>query len=715
MPKTKKLAKMAAGAVLLTAMNGVTAANEIVADDSTIANFQLNGIQVVAKIGNETLVSPLGSLADQHQNMPLLGSKDALEVPFTAMTISREAADYFNRPDKGFVDMVTLSPAVRDDSKSTFNNFIDVRGVMLNGGSMYINGIPNMMGRTDQMFTADNFVNKVTVIAGPNIGIGGTPLAQYPGGGAIYFESKKAMATPNFDVTLSYKGNKSFEEALDYGKRFGKNNRYGVRVNISNIGGENNIKPENIRSRDFYIDLDQRTEHSWSNFMIGHTYAHTNGAAKHFRFANNLSAIPKAPKGNRSFVPEWTYAKAENMLITFNHEQKFSDAATAFVNLGRNVNHPYESVYTWGGRNLDADGNFTLEFNNRLAKTENSYAGVGVKGKFELGSTKHEYVINADRNWQKSYSTKDSWSLKNLVGNIYKENHWDKPAYTMGSLKLNSQMYTNAYHVMDSITMLDDKLNILLGYHNHETTVKNSSGEQKYSAGSPTIGINYKLTPKTSVYVSHSEDFAYGKTVGAGYANEGQALDPYKTKQNEIGFKYSNKELLHTLSYYTIKQANYGEYTDSKGDLYLKQIDDKENKGFEYSIAGKLTDKWEAIGGITRVDAKDVKTHQRISQVARWSGSLGLVYKPVENLALTARLQYLGDAPVQLNKTVTMPSHTLLHLGASYKTQMGKTPVTLRAQVYNVFDKKYWSPTEGRTQANVGDPRTFVMSATFHF
>ena len=727
--KLRKKALLAAGICMLNLLHGTayTANSETTVaqgndmksvNGESLLNFQLNGITVYANQGTETMVSPLGSLADAHQNVPLLGTKDSLSLPFSAMTVSREAADYFTSPDKGFVDMVTLSPSVRDDSRSTFNNFIDIRGIMLNGGSMYINGIPNMMSRTDQMFTTDNFVNKVTVIAGPNIGIGGTPLAQYPGGGAIYFESKKAMAKPNLDVSLSYRGNKSFAESIDWGKRFGKNNRYGVRVNISNISGETPIKSEKISSKDFFVNLDQRTNRSWTNFLIGQTYGYSRGAAKHFRFANNLEAIPQAPKGNRAYVPDWTYAKTKNFLVTLNHEQKLSDNTTAFLNFGHNTNDPYESVYTWGGRNLDADGNFTLEFNNRLSKTKNTYAAIGLKGEFDLGKTHHEYVINADRNWQKSYSGYNGWSLKGLTGNIYNgSNHWDVPDYFIGPRKWSSSMYTNGYHIMDSISMFDDKLTVMLGYHHHKTTINSStSGKQNYSAGSPTFGINYKLTPNLSVYASHSEDFAYGRTVGAGYANEGEALDPYKTKQNEFGFKYRNKDLLHTLAYYTIKQANYGESIDSKtGDIYLKQIDDKKNKGIEYSVAGKLSNKWELIGGVTYVSAKDVKTHERISQVAKWSGSLGMVYKPTEDLALSARIQYLGDSPVHLNKTVTMPSHTLLHLGASYNTKLGKVPVTIKAQLFNVFNKRYWTPTEGRTQANVGEPRTFLLTSTFHF
>ena len=269
--------------------------------------------------------------------------------------------------------------------------------------------------------------------------------------------------------------------------------------------------------------------------------------------------------------------------------------------------------------------------------------------------------------------------------------------------------------MLDAINLLNDRLILYLGYHHHYVTTENEKdGVKKFSAGSPTYAISYKLRPNLSIYASHSEDFASGKVVGKGYENEGQALDPYKTKQNEIGLKFKVGNLLHTFSYYTIKQANYADWEDSAGNLYLKQIDDKKNKGFEYMISGKLARKWDIIGGIARVDARNVLTNQRISQVARWSGSLGLVYKPGDDVAFTARLQYLGNSPVMLNKEVTMPSHTLLHLGALYSPKINNTPVTFYAQLFNVFNKRYWTPTEGRTQANVGEPRTFVLTATVH-
>ena len=54
---------------------------------------------------------------------------------------------------------------------------------------------------------------------------------------------------------------------------------------------------------------------------------------------------------------------------------------------------------------------------------------------------------------------------------------------------------------------------------------------------------------------------------------------------------------------------------DAAGNLYLRQIDDKKNKGVEYSIAGKVTDKWDVIGAF-RALMRDVKTENE--RISRW-------------------------------------------------------------------------------------------------
>lgn len=121
---------------------------------------------------------------------------------------------------------------------------------------MYLNGIQGML---DQQHAADIYIDKATVIAGPNLGIVGTPNRENLGG-TILFTSKKAQAEPNLDLTLAYQGGKSFKEAVDFGTRLGHNQRWGVRVMADNIQGETAIDGDKLTQRDFFVNIDQKTK-----------------------------------------------------------------------------------------------------------------------------------------------------------------------------------------------------------------------------------------------------------------------------------------------------------------------------------------------------------------------------------------------------------------------------------------------------------------------
>lgn len=201
------------------------------------------------------------------------------------------------------------------------------------------------------------------------------------------------------------------------------------------------------------------------------------------------------------------------------------------------------------------------------------------------------------------------------------------------------------------------------------------------------------------------------------YENQGKYLDPYKYKQDEFGFKYKAHDVLHTLSFFKITKPNYGDVWNS-GKLYYAEIGKQENKGVEYTFTGAVNDELDVIGGFTYLDTKqatqDVSSNgKQVNGVPEWSGTVGLVYKPTEQLNYIVRFRYMGHSYIK-NEGLKVPSFTLFDVGASYKTSLNETPVTFRAMLYNVFDKKYWNPMNSNSLA-IGMPRTFTLSAEFHF
>ena len=77
-------------------------------------------------------------------------------------------------------------------------------------------------------------------------------------------------------------------------------------------------------------------------------------------------------------------------------------------------------------------------------------------------------------------------------------------------------------------------------------------------------------------------------------------------------------------------------------------------------------------------------------------------------LTVTGRLTHTGAAYINPANTVRVPSYMTFDLGLRYKFQSGKTPMTLRLSVNNLFDRKYW---QARAYGvTVGNPRTFLLS-----
>ena len=96
----------------------------------------------------------------------------------------------------------------------------------------------------------------------------------------------------------------------------------------------------------------------------------------------------------------------------------------------------------------------------------------------------------------------------------------------------------------------------------------------------------------------------------------------------------------------------------------------------------------------------------------------GLAYHPNEDMSIMGRLNYTGHGVItgDNRKELRVPSYTTFDLLFSYKSHMGRIPVTWNASCYNVFNKDHWvlQPGQG-SKLMLNMPRTYVISASFDF
>lgn len=169
--------------------------------------YNLSEVVVEAERGNLA-----GGMMQTRQKVGMfLGEKDTLDVPLHEVTFTKEALDIYSQPGRGMLDTLALDPAVRA-SHGSMDTSVSIRGLSSHGMKWTLNGVPGM---SHQMQMPYNFVDTVSVIAGPSIGITGMSTSMSTqSGGVVNMVSKKAQAEPNADLKLGWSTNNYLTQVL---------------------------------------------------------------------------------------------------------------------------------------------------------------------------------------------------------------------------------------------------------------------------------------------------------------------------------------------------------------------------------------------------------------------------------------------------------------------------------------------------------------------
>lgn len=677
-----------------------------------------------------------GGYISQGARLGFLGETNILKTPFTQFSFTEKAIQDYGDPSQPINSVAANMPSVKTSGCTMYNDF-SIRGQNLNGYQMYLNGIPDMFKQAN---TPINFAERIEVTSGPNKGITGT-AANESAGGVVNIVSKRANGD-YAKVTTLFSGHSSFGQLIDVSRRFGKNNEWGLRINAQNLNGETAIEDERLTNRDITLNIDHKTRNSYTNLFMGYFYSKQKNGQRWFGFSGSdfqtASAVLRAPDTAKNLSFHGQEFEYDDWAITLNHEQKFAKNWKMFLNAGYNRYDLFNNVNSKSSKYfvINKNGDFrALNWVQNFPITS-YYGQIGVQGVEHTGPVKHTLVAAIDKSWYNTYRNLNTTDQANQQfftpnGNLYTGvpfgpyTNYNADKVCWGTLGSTSRKWS--WSLNDNIEY--KKLNILLGYfYNHSrTNTYNKTGGITQSvhsqAGSPTYGIVYSPTDKLSFYASHSESFNMETVVSNKYKNVGEILPAAKTKQNEIGVKYLNRDLLTSLSLFDIKKAGNIDVTEG-GDLYQRQDGEDEYEGIEVAFNGKLAPKWNLMGGLMYLDAKHHKTtktileNQRISGASRWNGVLALEYEADDRYSFFGRILYNGSAMIWNSETTNqldVPPYTTLDLGVKYKTTWNKIPVQFNLTCYNVLGKDYWIPKSGVDTVILGNPRTLALSAQFTF
>lgn len=662
-----------------------------------------------------------GKLAKEAK-LGALGNKSVIDTPFsvttyTAKTISDTQAATVS-------EVLKNDPSIRETTNSGhLNENIQIRGFSVGFEDYNMNGLYGM-APTGRIPT--DIIDSVTVLKGPNALVAGMAPAGSVGG-VVMAQTKRA----NQDLTrvsAGYEDDGYYKSGFDVARRLGNNKEFGVRVGGSYGQGEHIIDGMDDTNSTGVVALDYTTDKLKLNFDAYAVRDKRDNGSPVMVSMGTIKQVIAAPSGDSNFFPN-IHGEQSSQYLGASGEYKFSPDLKVFGGAG--YTEKEYSGHIFGTRMIvqNATTGAASSQYYRVGYQEHAVAAnLGLEGKFDTGAIQHTLGLRAD------YLTRNYWQHSAATSNAFDTNLYDP------IVDASEQMPTSyptivpyadnryvSYTLTDQMSMLDDKLQVILGARYQDIDTKNLYKKTKYSSDkiSPSLGLVVKpFGEDLSFYASYVEGLSEGVTVSdityPTATNKGETLAPYQTKQYELGTKYQVGSWLNTLALYQIEKPEVYQDTVTKA---VKDDAETRSRGIEFSTAGQLTEDLSLMANLAYIDAEYVKSGTA-SQVGNtvigtpdFTAGLGLDYKipVVEGMSVNARASYVSEQYLNTDNSLELPDYTILDLGAKYATKIGGVNTTFRANVNNLTDEKYWSGVFGSNYAILGAGRTYKFGVTFDF
>ncbi|AHG83799.1 CirA protein [Bibersteinia trehalosi USDA-ARS-USMARC-189] len=182
----------------------------------------LDEVNVVAELEKFKATDNLKAIVD----LSLLGKQLAFTSPITVVNYDEQA--FADKAPRNVVDALAKTDASIMNFGGETNTLggIYVRGLQLDARQFSVNGLAGLYGAYN---TATSAVGSAQLIKGASTAtVGMDP--EGAAGAAVNIETKRATDEPINKVGLAWFSNSRLQESFDFGRRFGANNEWGVRV-----------------------------------------------------------------------------------------------------------------------------------------------------------------------------------------------------------------------------------------------------------------------------------------------------------------------------------------------------------------------------------------------------------------------------------------------------------------------------------------------------
>ncbi|PWD63330.1 TonB-dependent siderophore receptor [Pectobacterium parmentieri] len=660
-----------------------------------------------------------------------LGQQNARDVPFNVVSYTSKMIESQQAQTLG--DVVKNDASVQ--SVRGYGNFAEayrIRGFKLDGDDITMGGLFGVMPR---QIVSTNMIDRVEILKGSNAFLNGVSAGGSGVGGSVNVEPKHADDEPLTRATLDYTSSSQVGGALDIGRRFGDDNRFGVRVNLLHREGEAAIKDQRERVSLAAVGLDYRGDRLRTSLDAGYQHQYLHGGRLGINVSQTgLQAIPEPPANTHNYSQRWVYTDMKSRFGMLRGEYDLDNQWTLYSGIGMSNT---EELGNYSTPKLAAvgDGSATLGRLSTAYIAQNTSSLAGIRGNFDTGPVKHEVNLGYSGIHTKA-KVAYTMSKYDYASDIYNTPVVDFPATTsrggdMDSPKIRNRMQNWGLALSDTLSVLDDNVRFTAGLRRQEILIRNyeytgiesgTGGRFDRTKVSPVYGIVVKPWEHVSLYANHIEALQPGtKTSSAEALNRGQISGIYVAKQNEVGIKVDYQRVGGSLALYEITRANG--FIDPVTKLYGLNGEQR-NRGVELNVFGEPMFGLRLNGSATLLDATLTKTRAGANDGNDVVGTPGyqLVFgseydvSAVEGLTLSGTVLRYGSQYANEANTLKLKPWTRLDLGVRYSTPMNDHTLVWRANVENVTNEKYWASVDDTgTYVTQGDPRSLKLSMSIDF
>ena len=651
----------------------------------------------------------------------LLGTRDFMETPFSMTTYTQDAVK--NQQARTLGDLIASDPSVRatNPAGGRYEQFT-IRGFSLFNSDVAYNGLYGVL----PTYTIDmEMADRVDIFKGPTQLIHGIAPRGSVGGG-INVVPKRATDKDINSFTGNWASDSQAGGAVDVGRRFGEDNKFGIRFNGVKQSGDTEWDHQSVDREMAVLGLDFRGERLRLSTDIGHTERDTDAPQERVQVAAN-APVPSANDVRRNYAQSWSKASTNDTFGTVNAEYDLSDNVMLYGGMGaRKSNHDFlrhaVSVTNAAGDFLVLPRDFTRDENVR------TYTA-GVRNWFQTGSVSHEVNLAASY----FYMDFENGGARYAQGrsNLYNPVQIPTPSVqTRPDPKVYTENRFSGVALSDTLGFFDDRLLLTLGARwqrvkvddwNNGVKGRTAYDEEKIS---PSGGLLFKATDKLSLYANYMEGLSQGKVAPSTSANDDEIFPPFISRQVEVGAKYDAGAFAVTAAVFRIKQPAYE--TNAITTVFGPN-GKRQNTGAELSMFGEPLKGVRLLGGVMYIDSKLQDTTNgatngnRAPATPKYNVNLGAEWDVpgLEGLTLTSRGIYSSSQYLDTSNVKEIDAWNRVDVGARYAFKVDDKHITLRANVENVADKRYWSSAGASDDSEPGltlsTPRTYWLSATVDF